>query len=63
MENTAAAKENLEKAVLYSKDNVQDLMRIAMVYQENRYYSNALQLYHRIISIDSTFHWAHGGIA
>ena len=63
LEDRMAAEEYLGKAAHYSKDNVQDLMRIAVVYQRNGLYNNALQLYHRILSIDPAHVLAQGGIA
>ena len=61
--DSAAAQNSLINATLHSGESSQALFQIANVYKENRYYNNAIQLYHRIISSESDNYQAYGAIA
>ena len=62
-EDAAAARQSLEKAILFSRESPEDLMKIAAIYQQHGMYPNAVQIYQRILSIDPGFTQARAGIA
>lgn len=59
----AEARQILEKAVFYAKDDLYYLLMAAVLFQKNGFFSNALQLYHRMLSIDREYNRAYSGIA
>lgn len=59
----AEARQMLEKAVFYAKDDLHYLLMAAELFQKNGFFSNALQLYHKMLSIDSVYNRAYSGIA
>lgn len=61
--DSAAAQSSLVNATFHSGESSPALFQIANVYKENRYYNNAIQLYHRIISAESKNYQAYGAIA
>lgn len=63
MKNQREAKQLLEKASSGVQISVDGLLRIARVYSENGYHNNALQLYHRVISLEPSNQEAKEGIA
>lgn len=63
MENPQKARENLEKAIIYSKNDGKILNSIASLYLRYGLFDNALLVYYRILSIDPDFLMAYGKIA
>ena len=63
MKNQREAKQILESAASGVQTSVDGLLRIACVYRENGYHNNALQLYHRVLSLEPSNQEAKEGIA
>lgn len=53
----------LEKAILYSGEDVSELIKVAHTFQKHELFNNALQTYYRILSINTEYYWAHVKIA
>jgi len=63
LNNIFYAGENLELAKRSAKDDPYSLLKIAYIYKKNRFYSNALELYYKVLTLNPKLYRVYLNIA